>query len=263
MAQSGVVIAEIARSAGVLPSTVDRMLRDLRAAGDVPRGVHGRGQAVGQFEKRHLANVLLAFGGTQPSDAAASVTILRSLVDAEGRTFGDRVEEWLQIVANVFGGDNSSSFAELPDLITMNVQLPVARAEWPKRDNGSSAKNSIFALLKLPLIDTEEPASVTRSTTIYGPLLLCAGNLLFDYLSRQPQLFKAEKPLKPKNENAGPARPASTRSNQDRKTIRSTEADVKIERGLSQASPRGPGLSTKTSWRPNRAKSDRAPASRV
>jgi hypothetical protein len=79
MAQSGVVVSEMASASGHLPSTVDRILRDLRAAGMAPTGQPGRGETYGQFGADHLANLLLAFAALQPSGSANAVRALNQL----------------------------------------------------------------------------------------------------------------------------------------------------------------------------------------
>jgi hypothetical protein len=79
MAMSGVVIPRLAAFAGILPSTMDRLIRDLRANGLAPMGKHGRGQEHGQFEASHLAHVILGFAASLPSGASEAVKDLRPL----------------------------------------------------------------------------------------------------------------------------------------------------------------------------------------
>ena len=80
MATSGLVIDRFAEMLGMLPSSVDRMLRPLRDAGMAPMGAAGRKSQRGHFEPYHLANLMLACAGNQPSDAADAVRALRPLV---------------------------------------------------------------------------------------------------------------------------------------------------------------------------------------
>lgn len=79
MASSGQVIEQLANTAGLLPNTVERSLMPLRADGLVPKGERGTRQERGQYEPQHLANVLLGFAGSQPSDAASSAKELGKL----------------------------------------------------------------------------------------------------------------------------------------------------------------------------------------
>jgi Sel1 repeat len=79
MAMSGVVIPRLAAFAGILPSTMDRLIRDLRANGLAPMGKHGRGQEHGQFEASHLSHIILGFAASLPSGAAEAVKDLRPL----------------------------------------------------------------------------------------------------------------------------------------------------------------------------------------
>lgn len=55
------------------------MQRDLRAADLIPMGEKGRGTLHGHYEAAHLANLIVAFWGIQPSDAAATVALVRGM----------------------------------------------------------------------------------------------------------------------------------------------------------------------------------------
>lgn len=93
MATSGVIISEMAKVSGDLPSTIDRMLRSLRAAGLAPMGAPGRGKQEGQFNLDHLADLVISFAGRQPSDAAEAVLALCKLKDKHEISLHERVKE--------------------------------------------------------------------------------------------------------------------------------------------------------------------------
>lgn len=88
MALSGSVIERFAEASGALYYTIDKVVRYLRAAGLVTSADPGRPRKQGSgriprkghFESLHLTNVILAFAGPQPSDAADAVKVLRPLV---------------------------------------------------------------------------------------------------------------------------------------------------------------------------------------
>jgi hypothetical protein len=88
MALSGSIIERFAEVSGVMPSSIDRMLRPLRDAEMVARGEPGRTPKQGSdriprkghYEPPHLTNVIFGFAGAQPSDAAEAVKVLRPLV---------------------------------------------------------------------------------------------------------------------------------------------------------------------------------------
>ena len=69
----------MASVAGVLPTTVDRILRNLRTAKLAPMGRHGRGQEYGQFDASHLASIIFGFAAALPSGAANAVRALTPL----------------------------------------------------------------------------------------------------------------------------------------------------------------------------------------
>lgn len=79
MATSRTVASRFAQLSGYLSSTLDRMQRDLRAAGFIPMGEKGRGSLRGHYEAIHLANLIAAFWGAQPSDAAETVRLVRDM----------------------------------------------------------------------------------------------------------------------------------------------------------------------------------------
>ena len=78
MAASGQVIVRFAAASGFAPSTVERMLRPLREQGMAPIGEKGARQIRGQYDLRHLANVVLSFASLQPSESAQVATALRA-----------------------------------------------------------------------------------------------------------------------------------------------------------------------------------------
>lgn len=79
MATSRTVAERFAEVSGYHPATLDRMQRDLRAAGLIPMGEKGRGTLRGHYEASHLANLIVAFWSDQPSDAAETVERVRSM----------------------------------------------------------------------------------------------------------------------------------------------------------------------------------------
>src|ERR1700733_8725514 len=87
MASSGQVIERFTEALGrSSPSSVTRMLRSLSEAGLAPMGKAGRESPHGHYEAPHLANLVMALAGTQPSDAAEAVGLLRPLT-YDGITF--------------------------------------------------------------------------------------------------------------------------------------------------------------------------------
>ena len=138
MAMSGRVIPEFADVSGCLPSTVDRMVRDLRAAELAPMGKHGRGQQHGQYQLDHLANLIMAFAGKLPSDAAEAVKALRGLHETLGSTsFGEQVETAIRDAAAVWNAESKAAAQDVPFHLTMNVLRRHASITW-NRDGKDS-----------------------------------------------------------------------------------------------------------------------------
>lgn len=236
-------------------SQMDLETRAIMTAYLGPKGGRGGGKGASVWEPEHIKNVLLGLAGLSSKEAPNAARQLNALVaHGDGHTLGSLVTGLIAAPHSDRFAGTFAAFQHVKWQITLcldplmawgsNLDLDgneqrlvyLPPEEWAKHD--TDWEPEIRGSRRLTIIDTD--------------VFLAAREL---WLGPEPSY---------ENENAGLAGPASTRSNQDRrKTIRSSEADVKIERGLSQASPRGPGLSTKTSWRPNRAKSDRAPASRV
>src|SRR3954451_5888769 len=76
MAQSGIVITRLADAAGVSRSLIRDRIEELRPAGLVPKGRHGRGREFGHYEVGHLVNVLLSLAAG-PADAVMAAQSLR------------------------------------------------------------------------------------------------------------------------------------------------------------------------------------------
>lgn len=126
MASSGLVVPRIAEVAGYPPAAVLRMVRDLQGAGLAPLGTYGRGKQHGQFEREHLANLLLAFAGPQPVDAAEAAGLLRDLpLEASHRrpatapgTLGEAFARWI---------DNP---AKAPALVALSTNPRMGNVTW-------------------------------------------------------------------------------------------------------------------------------------
>lgn len=212
MATSGTIIERFAQASGDLPSTVDRMLRPLRAAGLAPFGERGRGQRQGHYDVSHLANVLMAFGGAQPADAAEAVSLFRNLPHCfsagvpphdsgrpypkEGLNFGAGLEQVIQSVASdwekvlrLLPQDLAHPYGPWPDQIRLTLRMPTAEVMWlsatgpiERKDFYSSAES----MKSTPISGVQFDHGVTRSTQIDGKMVILAAELLRSHPSWRP-----------------------------------------------------------------------------
>jgi hypothetical protein len=180
MAMTGLVIPEIANVSGLLPSTVDRMLRVLRAAGMVAMGKPGRGREHGHYSPSDLANVILGMAGPQPSDAAEAVMRLRDLKNNEGNLLGDTLEQQIaEVAANLESEQINVIEALLPSDLSMCFDAPHASMDW---DADSTNRCHMPFFRQRP---TEHVGYVTRSTTVNRQVIFVAGRLWLDTLRQR------------------------------------------------------------------------------
>ncbi len=222
MAMSGRVIPEFASVSGYLPSTIDRMVRDLRAAGLAPMGKHGRGQQHGQFQLDHLANLIMAFAGALPSDAAEAVKILRGIHTSPGGiSFGEQVEAAIRNAAAVLNADSGITAHDIPFSLKMSVITPFASICW-NREGVESVEHYYFFGKSSTF-----KGAVTRSTNVYTSLLLKAAELWRDAL-RQAGVTSIPPPTsKATKAGKAPTPPASVNLTQP--ASRRTQARNKSE----------------------------------
>lgn len=197
MASAGLVTERLAAVSGFLPSTLDRMLRSLRAAELVPIGEPGRGQRSGQYEPQHLANVLLAFAGHQPSDAVDAATDLGAMryaqTNPEGAppppnpdaTLGEAVAEAIREAARFVEAQarqESRTFVpKVPAWISLSLSgARNALVKWRAPAHGPSRDD-----LYIPTGAYTTNDVVVRETTISQHLVYAAGDLWADTLARR------------------------------------------------------------------------------
>jgi hypothetical protein len=185
MATSGEVIERFAAVAGLLPSTLERMLRPLRGAGLVPVGVKGRGQAHGHFEPPHLANLIMALAGMQPSDAAEAVSLVRPLVleeatSAEGSRPPDLGSTLEHLICEAATRGDSGLAADF----TVTFCLNPAQGILNRPDGDGELRQWRYKPRQeaLPNMPRKHPPAVWRITTVGPEVLMLAGELWRDAL---------------------------------------------------------------------------------
>jgi hypothetical protein len=256
MAMTGLVIPEFANVSGLLPSTVDRMLRALRLAGMVGKGKPGRGRGHGEYTPPELTNVILAFPAPQPSDAAEAVMRLRDLKNSEGNLLGDMLEQQItEVAANLENGRRDVIEALLPTDLSMCFDAPYASMNW---DADSTNRRRMTFFRQRP---NEHVGYVTRSTTVNRQVIFVAGCLWLDTLRQRsvvPSLAlsgqaQSSGDAGTTNENGAPGRAPRTRLQDHDLAIpagHTPEYKRKSENAQALLS-RGPGPS------PNRHRKDR------
>lgn len=223
MAMTGVVIPEMAAAAGLLPSTVDLVIRDLRSAGMAPYGQHGRGQTHGQFDQYHLANILLAFAALKPSASADAVRALNRLEHEWGgggelgRVLASEIERRARLILD--GADRHADLLAEGFELTLCLDPVEAWTTLPLAD-GTVNTQRWRPQTDPPWLPEMAPPpaprrGVCRLTIITVDVLNTAGRLCADTISRQQNLPIPTAPGAEK-ENATPARVAPT---QDRSSI--------------------------------------------
>ncbi len=127
VATSGKVIEQLSAAAGVLPSTVDTILRVLREAGLVPMGVRGRGVRQGNYDSTHLTTTALSFGGKWPSDSAEAALAFGPLVYRYSDPAGERIG---QSQSELGAGDLATGLARLIDALGTGKDHPLAHRDF-------------------------------------------------------------------------------------------------------------------------------------
>lgn len=173
MAKSGRIIEKFAAASGLLPSTIDRILRSLRAKALVPTGRPGRlpangrrvpvipGMAVdhtasGHFRPSEIINVFLGLAAQDPVGAADAVYTLRYKVGV-----GSRIEHLTTYV------DCRASN------ITMMVSLDPGFAQIRRDDEKTEIFGSYFA------------PGLQRLTLIPNSVFCVASELLHEWYDEQ------------------------------------------------------------------------------
>jgi hypothetical protein len=223
MAQIGQVIPRIAKASGALPSTVDRMMRPLRAAELVPMGEKGRNPRTGHFEKSHLANLILSFGGQQPIDAAEAALALREYryhftsADPDGHTvippsehpgtrvpnfdnlnLGELIEALLDVVAERISAGHPVTAFPLPRAIRLEPVKRRAVVYWRVPEKMFAWQADVY--MAPPAAEPAAPEDldslvelarigVSREVSIAPSVLMAAGELWADTLARRGSLL--------------------------------------------------------------------------
>ena len=231
MAMSGRVIPEFASVSGYLPSTIDQMLRALRAAGLAPMGEHGRGKKHGQYQLDHLANVIMAFGGALPSDAASAVKILRGLRESPGNPlFGEQVEVAIRCAAAVLNADSEIRAHDIPFLLTMSLHPPLASIRWHREGVESVTYYYFYGH------PGKFRGAVTRSTIVHTNLFLKAAELWLDTLRQAGVTSIPPLSSQPTKADEAPPSPAPASPDQpapQRTSTLNTSKDTLTHRGAS------------------------------
>lgn len=259
MAMSGVVIPEMAAVSGLLPNTVERIIRDLRASGMAPMGQHGRGQTHGQFDQFHLANLLLAFAALQPSGSADAVRALNQLQHEWGgggelaRVLASEIERRALLIID--GSEQCLSLLSEGFELTLCLDPVEAWTGFVVEDRTEGRQRWVPQTTP-PWLPEFAPApaprrGLCRLTIITVDVLNVAGRLRADTIRRKQNLPIPTAPGA-ETENATPARVAPI---QDRNSTipTSSKRELRRERENAQAlSSRGPGFRHHTPRSPPR-----------
>jgi len=165
MATSRTVAARFAQASGYLTSTLDRMQRDLRADGLIPMGEKGRGSLYGHYEAKHLTNLIIAFLGKQPSDAAETVKLVRGLPYLNSRPLSPNKALWPLSEQNAPHIPGATFGDALDDLIEGLAKRRDRMA------SGSSGDDSYFQPALVGLMDVDDICEILKNENNQDPLL--------------------------------------------------------------------------------------------
>lgn len=207
MAASGQVITRFAAASGFTPSTVERMLRPLREQGMAPIGEKGARQVRGQYDLRHLANVVLSFASLQPSESAQVAAAMRawSYGGTEPREAlqrpcisADTIGELLEVLiadaaCHVRDGHTGDKAAHYQlDRILFVPGLQNTQFHWYRR-NGSKQTDwradwyvpGYAEIGDTPLPSTITSGGVIRQTVVSSQVIETAGALWADTIAQR------------------------------------------------------------------------------
>jgi hypothetical protein len=199
-------IERFSEDTGLLAATILRMTKALMAHNLWPKSGFGGGKAARHVEVRHLANLIIAFAGLQPHEAADMVARLRPLVwksrDAPvsvplnvpdeflATTLGRCIECMIELVVEVLSRPEAET--ELVSLrawgwhVVLAPDFPAAFVNYPDVEGVCTdtygPEHGLLGCL------APRPAAPRRTVRIPFPLIETAAHLLVDTLARQADL---------------------------------------------------------------------------
>ena len=224
MATGSTCVEVIAQAAGFLPATVERTARALKEAriDAWPMGRPGGGRVAPHVEPQHLASLILALAGAQPSDAVPTVSrlfglrlhqwdeaheikpgdrysgpnVLQSstkrnqLLRLEGDALGGRIAK---LIGDIGGGHTALAEAlrRVEWTLILNPTRPIARISWLAPGEIKVHKAEVYGPEQASFLDNtgDLPRTlVSRETTIPFGLIEVAAELWADTLAHRGQL---------------------------------------------------------------------------
>ncbi len=172
---------------GILPSTLERLLRALQVAGLLPKGQPGGGRkGAAHLKDLHLSYVMLGCAGLQPSEAPDAVRSLRSVpwrwtnnasqdVGAALPTLEDMLAYWIDRVAQPYRQGGQWFPGALVVLRSWQIQLCLAPLHAIITVQTTAGETThVYAA------DPTLAPGLRRLTILSGDVLLAAGELLAD-----------------------------------------------------------------------------------
>ncbi len=214
-----------------------------------PMGSKGRGLERGHYEPSHLCNLILAFAGTEPSDSADAVRLLRplryacsegdELLDLQNQHLGETVERLIDAFHNPEGLKASQEIAASDFEFTFCLSPVFAKVVMVEEGKTQTVFFLPAETPELFAVPTRLTSRVRRLTTIGFDTLKVAGDLWRDTLAHRvkpservvPGSTVVSKTASPGRKAALHDQPATTELDG------SQQLDPTCEREKSQSSP--------------------------
>lgn len=187
MATGTLVIERLPSVLGILPSTLERLLRALQVALLLPIGRPGGGKkGAAHLNELDFAYVLLGFAGSQPSEAPDAVRRLRTLpwrgtqnppsnVGEALRTLEDQLAYWIEKAGAARRNDAEWDPDARDTLLSWTMQMclnPLHAIITVQTKAGLTTH--------LYAADPTPPPGIRRLTILSGQVLISVGELLAD-----------------------------------------------------------------------------------
>lgn len=248
MATGTLTIERLPPVAGILPSTLERMLRAMVVANLLRKGRPGGGKKGGaaHFELLELAYIMFGFAGLQPSDAPRAVMMLRGLpyygsIDPSDEAMPPLPTLEDQIAHSIYGagGARRNNATWFPDAVA-------ALRSWELQ----MSLDPVFAVIQVDTtagqsrhiysVDPNPRPGLRRQTILSGDVLMAMGEL---YADTEKQLAVIQPTFL--NPSSAKTTPESNDAGNLRQEVPASMSDQPTPMGPAASTPRKVSAKTK------------------